>query len=384
VATTVNNTAASLNGKTLVKLEDNQTVVGLKTFDRGTSAPFGVVPGAAVVANLDADFLDGEDGADFHDASLLTGILAALSGVNLTNLNASNLASGSVPLARLGLLAPMICGGRLTLTTAQPVTVADVTAATTIYYTPYKHNRIGLYTAAAWAVSTFAEVSIAVPAAANQMYDVFLYDNAGVLTLELVAWTNDTTRATAIVRQDGVWCKTGALDRRYLGSFRTTAVAGQTEDSFAKRLVWNNDNRLDRGMRVLDTTNSWAYSTATYRQANAAAANQLAMVVGVAEVFAQLEVASIVANTTAGSGPVIGIGYDSTTAPTAGNSLGRIQIPINNYQVYLLATLEHAPAVGFHFYAWIERGSGSGADTWYGDNGDPSLVQSGLRGSIEG
>ncbi len=101
MSVTVTNTTASLSGKTLLKAEDAQTITGLKLFDLGASAPFGVVSGAAKVDNLDADKLDGAEGTAYHDASLLTGTIAAISGVNVTNLNASNLASGTVPQARI-------------------------------------------------------------------------------------------------------------------------------------------------------------------------------------------------------------------------------------------------------------------------------------------
>jgi hypothetical protein len=76
LAVTVSNTSASLTGKTLLKAEDAQTITGQKTFQLGASAPFIVQAGAAKVANLDADFLDGEEGTDYHDAAQLTGNLA--------------------------------------------------------------------------------------------------------------------------------------------------------------------------------------------------------------------------------------------------------------------------------------------------------------------
>ena len=118
MSVTVLNTTASLSGKTLLKAEDTQTITGAKTFDLGASAPFVVVSGAAKVANLDADKLDGQTGVDYHDASLLTGTvpnasfpatLPAASGVNLTALNASNLASGTVAADRLPVtIAPTV------------------------------------------------------------------------------------------------------------------------------------------------------------------------------------------------------------------------------------------------------------------------------------
>ena len=106
MSVSVLNTTASLSGKTLAKLEDSQTFTGQKTFDLGASAPFVVVSGAAKVANLDADKLDGQTGADYHDATLLTGSYAALSGAAITTLNGSNISSGTVANARLNTIVP--------------------------------------------------------------------------------------------------------------------------------------------------------------------------------------------------------------------------------------------------------------------------------------
>ena len=105
---------------------------------------------------------------------------------------------------------------RLTLTSATPVTPADVTGATTIYCTPYKGNQIALYDgSSSWNTRTSAEFSLALGTlTSGKPYDVFCYDNAGTPTLEFLAWTNDTTRATALVYQDGVLVKSGATTRR--------------------------------------------------------------------------------------------------------------------------------------------------------------------------
>jgi hypothetical protein len=79
---TVDNTSAGLTSKTILTAEDAQTVTGAVTFDRDPSAPFVVTTSSAVVTNLDADKLDGQEGTYFT--------------------NASNIASGTVPTARLG------------------------------------------------------------------------------------------------------------------------------------------------------------------------------------------------------------------------------------------------------------------------------------------
>lgn len=63
MAINVLNTDSGLSGKTIVNLEDAQSVTGLKSFNRSPNAPFAVQSGSAVVTNLDADKLDGQEGA---------------------------------------------------------------------------------------------------------------------------------------------------------------------------------------------------------------------------------------------------------------------------------------------------------------------------------
>lgn len=278
---------------------------------------------------------------------------------------------------------------RLTLSTGVPVTTADVTAATTIYCTPGgKGNRIALYdSTGAATVYTSAEFSIAVPATTSTMYDVFAYANSGTPTLELTAWTNDTTRASAIVlTTTGVYTKTGDLTRRYLGSFRTTGTSGQTEDSLAKRYLWNYYNRVSRPMAVLEATDSWTYTTLTYRQANAATTNQLDFVIGVAEVEVNADVFATYGNSTGGVLVRVAIGEDSTSSPT---TTGQIIHQDNAASgIYGLATakLRRYPAVGRHTWVWLEESVATGTTTWYGDDGGSSLsrTQSGILGSLSG
>lgn len=171
--------------------------------------------------------------------------------------------------------------GRLTLESGIPVSTSNQTAKTTLYYTPYKGDCIALFDGTQWSIVKFSEISIAIPNTSNQMYDVFCYNNAGTATLELLAWTNDTTRATAITRQNGVLCKDGALTRRYLGSIRTTGTSGKCEDSAAVRFVWNYYNRITRYASKVDTT-SHTYNGA-YRYWNNDTANKLEFIIGVVE-----------------------------------------------------------------------------------------------------
>lgn len=276
---------------------------------------------------------------------------------------------------------------RLTLTTGVPVTNTDVTAATVLYASPYIGNRITLFNASGVpTVVSSAEISIAVPATTSQMYDVFGYSNAGVFTLELLAWTNDTTRATALVQTTtGALAKSGDLTRRYLGSFRTTNVSGQTEDSKTKRYLWNYYHRTRRVLRRIESTANWTYTTAAYRQANAAAANQVDVVIGVQEVELWLTLAAEVNNDTGGTGGNVSIGEDSTTVALAMVVGGGLSFVATQFMP-IQAFLSHWPAVGRHFYAWLEYSAASGVTTWYGtaNVGSGATSVFGLTGWVEG
>src|SRR5262245_1646170 len=275
--------------------------------------------------------------------------------------------------------------GRLTLTTNVPVTTADVTAATTVYYTPYIGDHISLFDGSStWTTITFTQISIAVPATTNTMYDAYVYNNAGTATLELTAWTNDTTRATALTYQNGVLVKTGATTRRYVGSFRTTGSSGQTEDSLVKRYLWNYYNRVTKPMKAVDATDTWNYSTATFRQANASAANQLDMVIGVSEDMVHAQVAGRAVNSTASNRLIaVGIGLDSTTTNSAG-----IRDTGTSASVTVLGTpkaiYDDYPGAGRHTLVWLEIGAGTDTQTWQGDNASGTTTQFGIIGFLRG
>lgn len=274
-------------------------------------------------------------------------------------------------------------GGRLTLTSGTAVTTADVTGATTIYYTPYKHDRIGLYDGSSWDSLAFTETSLALGAVTSGLpYDVFGYDSSGTLALEKLAWTNGTTRATALTRQNGVWCKTGALTRRYLGTFYTTSTTA-TEDSRNKRFVFNADNRVLRVLWKSEATLSWTYGTATIRQANGAATNQVEVIVGLAE--EPVEICLQVDTEATANHPlaIIGIGENSVTAWRSTQQADGITDPPAATRAPLTAHLIAVPAVGYSYYSWLEYAGGS-TQTFYGTYtlGTFDADRSGLYGTI--
>lgn len=266
---------------------------------------------------------------------------------------------------------------RLSLTTALPVTTADVTAAGTLYAVPKTGNKIALYDGSVWNIRSSAEFSLALTLTSGKPYDVFCYDNAGTPTLEVLVWTDDTTRATALARQDGVLVKSGAATRRYLGTLYASG-SNTTEDSLAKRYLWNYYHRALRPMKVVEATNSWTYSTAAFRQANGAAGNQLDMVIGVSEDAVHAVALHSALSNASGYNIATGIGVDSTTVNSAvrGSLLAGTGGKISGAAEYV-----GLPGVGRHYLAWLEYGGGADTQTWSGDEGG-SIIQTGITGGV--
>lgn len=269
---------------------------------------------------------------------------------------------------------PLVCEGRLTLTAGQPVGTADISAATSVYYTPHVGNRIALYDGSAWQSISFPETSIAVPATTHTIYDVFAYLSSGSLALELTSWTNDTTRAGALVRQHGVLVRSGNATRRYLGSFRTTATSGRTEDSAARRYLYNYYHRVRRPLQRAETAASWTYSTAAYRQANNNSANQLDFLQGVEEDSVQ---AMLIANASNSSATVrnlfFGMALDSTTSTDC--EAGFVTGPAGSFCGNGISR-EYQVSAGRHIISWMEYGAGADTQTWYGG------TKRGISGSV--
>jgi len=280
-------------------------------------------------------------------------------------------------------------GGRLTLESGVPVSSTDQTAKGTLYYTPYVHDYVRLYDGARPKLYTFTERSLSLTLTSGKNYDVFLYDNAGTLTLELsAAWTNDTARADALAWQSGVgYVKSGTATRLWLGTIRASGT-NTTEDSASKRFVWNAHNRTSRTVVVLDTTDSWTYNTGTWRQKNASAANQFACVCGVAG----LSIASLTATSSSyhdvspGKSRSNGIGYDVTNLPQsdcliATNNAGKCDSG-QSILTTAVCSLRHATGLGYHFYSELEIGSSGDTTTFLGD-GASVYYFSGMTGTYD-
>lgn len=271
-------------------------------------------------------------------------------------------------------IAPLAPGGRLTLTTGVPVTTSDVTAASTLYYTPYLHDIICLFDGTAdWVPMQFSELSLDLTGyTAAKPYDIFAYNNSGVVALESLVWTNGTTRATALAWQNGRLVKSGATTRLYLGTIYMSATS-QTEDSATKRFVWNNYNRVPRSMLKEDTTTSWTYNLTAWRQVRAAAANQVEFVLGLSN-FVWLKSQELIASGEVGFSA---IGIDSTSAATSEPAM--MSVNTNVPSLYM-----NYPAVGYHYAAMLESCYSATTTTFRGVYGGVSANTTHMQGYITG
>ncbi len=293
-------------------------------------------------------------------------------------------------------------GGRLTLQSLTPVLIADVLSVTDVFYTPYLHDRIPIFSGVTWLMKEFTELTNDTTAAApdsgplvgvaDSNYDLFVWENAGVMTLTRgPVWTSDILRSggTALVRVNGILLNAVAITNgpaiqrgTYVGTIRLGTGAflfwklggkavGGSSGYFN---VWNMYNRIDVEAQSRESTVSWTYAGGIFlwRAINNALNNRVSYVVGLAEDPIE---ANFMANVSQGV-PYIGIGLDSVTART-GSSMFRTNV--------LGAAVGHAQGtaevniIGFHFVQAIEFNNHAAiAAVFFGDIGIPLIAQNGL------
>ncbi len=257
---------------------------------------------------------------------------------------------------------------------------------TTLYFTPHRGNVVDLYDGvSAWANFTSAEISIALGTlTSGKNYDVFVFNSSG-LVLELVAWTDDVTRATALVRQDGIFVKTGTTTKRYVGTIRTDSTTTTIDDgggiisqTGGKRFVANAYNTVKAGVRVIDKTGSWTYSTNTWRQANGNAGNQVEWVspLGLDTIHATLSVAT--SQSSSSTEASVSFGLDQTTDGLI--ELSAVATSVAQAVVSISTSIARPVTAGYHKLCWLEKGDGTATSTFVGADADR---RSALAGTVE-
>lgn len=269
-----------------------------------------------------------------------------------------------------GGVIPGNCNLRLTLVSGTAVMTSDQTAKTAIYATPYNGNNCSFYNgSSAWTSLSFSETTLSLSGlTSNTNYDVFGYNNSGTMAVEALSWSSSSARATALVLQDGVWVKSGATTRRYLGSFRTTNTTGQTEFSGftgtpaaggteAKLFLFNAQNRVRFTAYSRDSTDSWTHA-ATWRNADNSATMRVSYITGLPEQDLNASYSCLAAG---GTTTAVGVGVNSSSNYTGDSGVE------GAYTTTLRGTWRGQSAIGLNYVQALEYSSGTG--TFYGDAG---------------
>lgn len=264
---------------------------------------------------------------------------------------------------------------RFTLTSNTPVLTSSVTAAVTGYITPFNGNFARLYYNSAWNYYALSEIPIDFSLLnASTLYDVFLYWNGSSVVAETVAWTNTTTRATALATQDGVYVKTGDPTRLYFASFYLDAskqchyhVGPQpTSGGTVKVYFCNLYNQRYHTAQIYMALNYWTYAVNSWRIANAEANFKIEYVKGVDEGDIEAYYGSNPNSNAANTSALIGVGIDSTSAFSGFTAIK------NGNNGYIQARYAGPVSKGLRYVAGIEM---AGAAATAGYTGYDASVQ---------
>ncbi len=371
----------------------------------GSGNPNGVVAGTASSAGVMPD--------KYWDFSNNIEYTCTTTGTSSTAVWAALNASASTP----SVPPPQ---GRLTPTSGTPVISADVISGTAVYYSPYLGNLIPIYNGSSMIPTEFSELTLTLASqhAVNQIYDVFVFSNSGVLTVVTgPAWTTATAGSgargsgagtTQLSRVKGLWTNTVSMTGRngattytiganlatYVGSIFIDGTAAQvschvTYGQNRKHGVWNAYNREPITLQTGDGTASWNYTTATIRASNNVPATWASASYNVGSgttcngviAFCGLPDEGVaVENTQAADGgstgvfAKIGIGVNSVTA-NSGTSGGFFTSPAGPvHNMHGPAKYTQVPFIGLNTYTPTEFSTASGTTTWYGSSADMLLT----------
>jgi hypothetical protein len=312
----------------------------------------------------------------------------------------------------------MPTGGRVTLISGSCVATTDQVAATVVYYAPCGGGEwLPVYDGTDMKLrqftgSTTDQIGLTLTLgsnwAANTNYDMFVTVQASVVTACSLAWTNSgagtSSRSTAVTLFKGVWVNNAAISCRdtnlstftcaqyqctLVGGFRTNNNTGQVDLKFGTAAsgggaacicIWNVYNIQNAAASVSDTTVTWNYTTATYRQANGSTGNQINVLQGLPGAAITVNVAAFGANTGTNTPMVAGIGIDATAADSSTIRIPSIT-PVAANNLPISAYYGGNLAVGYHNINRLEYSAASGTSTWIGVIG-ANQIQTGVHAVI--
>lgn len=287
--------------------------------------------------------------------------------------------------------------GRLTLASGSPVTAANFTAATHVYYAPFEGSAIPIWDGAVFNMELFTQLDLVLDGdtghtayhQSGKNFDLFVFDVSGTLWLGTgPAWTSDTVRSAVIELKEGLWVNSASMQARFangptnyatiaankatmVGTMRASAN-GQIEftpnpsaaagGSNNKLFLANIYNRQPVLATCRDSTTVWSTTNQTVHQTNDSGNNRISFIIPLSTDSIQVEhfnTVIMLANPTLQRGVYLGVGLDTTTSISGDRALAA------NNTTELTATALRAefagtPGAGFHYVQAMEAAFDSG------------------------
>jgi hypothetical protein len=294
------------------------------------------------------------------------------------------------------------------------------TAATALFYTPYVGNLIPIYNGSNFANTTFTQLTLTLnstPHVADNIYDVFVFVNSGVVTIGTgPAWTITTPGASArgtgagttqIGRFGGINVNTNLITLKngvttfsnipaqqatYVGTLWIDHTAAQItfNRNFGQNRkwgCWNAYNRVPLYLKAGDSTASWVYGVATVRASNnvptsfvaanynagsGTSVNGLMILTGLAEENFTAQFNQSLQNTGGGSAGTLnnlnGIGLNSTTAFSGKQgTMGSVNVTGGSTgNGDAVASFFTGPVLGITTITALEEGQAGQPTTYFG------------------
>jgi YVTN family beta-propeller protein len=240
--------------------------------------------------------------------------------------------------------------GRLTLTSNTPVMTADVTGATSVYYTPYQGNIVPIYDGANIQSYTFGQLTMTLNTSnqtSGNIYDLFVFLNSSVVTIGAgPGWSNATpgscsrgsgANTTELQVIDGLWTNANTItlkngsttysniaanEATYIGSvymtangqtgfqMRPAAAAGGSNNILG---IYNAYNRVLIKAGCSDSTASYSYTSSTVRNANGSASNRISWVDGLQQSVVDIKYHQSVTGSNTANVTLIAVGLNSSS-----------------------------------------------------------------------
>lgn len=297
-----------------------QTTIGSSYTAGATSLVLSSATGFPTTGNWRLTVLDPTNGTEVFKVTAVSGttltVVGAQEGTSAANHSSGTPCAATITAAALMAAFPAMPStpqGRLSVTSNTPRLVADAVAQGTIYYCADQGAWVPVFDGVSWDdINIGTQLSLALDSNAahtgfhssTHLYDVFVTLISGVPTLVTgPAWTNSTTRASAVSLLDGIWTNTSSMTAKndttsgnvtvaanqgtLVGTMYATAN-GQTGVAFKPAAasggtnniigITNIYNRQRIAAISRDSAASYTYATGTFRQENNSASNRISWI----------------------------------------------------------------------------------------------------------